>query len=93
MGGTWVANRYPGLTCDVPVHVYTLPFCPKHDWSHFMAGGPEIQQYAGDVVRKFDLDKHVQLETSVLKAAWNETTGKWELESMQADSQTMRWSQ
>lgn len=20
-GGTWLANRYPGLTCDVPIHI------------------------------------------------------------------------
>src|ERR1700744_1083227 len=26
VGGTWLANQYPGLTCDVPVHVFTLPW-------------------------------------------------------------------
>ena len=44
-----------------------------------MAGGPEIRQYAQDVVKKFNLDKHAQLETSVLEAAWNEADGKWDL--------------
>lgn len=23
LGGTWWANRYPGVACDVPAHIYT----------------------------------------------------------------------
>lgn len=26
LGGTWVVNRYPGVACDVPAHIYTCEF-------------------------------------------------------------------
>ena len=25
IGGTWLVNRYPGVQCDVPAHVYVCP--------------------------------------------------------------------
>jgi cation diffusion facilitator CzcD-associated flavoprotein CzcO len=34
LGGTWRANTYPGLACDVPAHLYTYSFEPNPDWSH-----------------------------------------------------------
>ena len=42
-GGTRAANRYPSLARDVPIHVYTLPWAPKHDWTSFMVSGEEDQ--------------------------------------------------
>lgn len=27
VGGTWLANDYPGVQCDVPAHIYVSP-CP-----------------------------------------------------------------
>lgn len=36
VGGTWLVNKYPGLTCDVPIHIYTLPWAPKHDWTKYV---------------------------------------------------------
>ncbi|CAI7593882.1 unnamed protein product [Penicillium viridicatum] len=41
VGGTWLENRYPGVACDVPAHIYTFPFEPNPDWSTFYASGPE----------------------------------------------------
>ncbi|MCZ6828644.1 MAG: NAD(P)-binding protein, partial [Gammaproteobacteria bacterium] len=45
LGGTWRENTYPGLSCDVPAHLYTYSFEPNPDWSHTFAPGPEIQAY------------------------------------------------
>ncbi|MGE4323090.1 MAG: flavin-containing monooxygenase [Sphingobium sp.] len=45
VGGTWYENRYPGLACDVPAHVYTYSFAPNPDWSSSFAPGPEIHAY------------------------------------------------
>ena len=33
-GGTWRDNTYPGITCDVPSHLYRFSFAPNPDWSH-----------------------------------------------------------
>ena len=32
-GGTWRDNRYPGLTCDVPSHLYQYSFDLNPSWS------------------------------------------------------------
>jgi cation diffusion facilitator CzcD-associated flavoprotein CzcO len=81
VGGTWLANKYPGLTCDVPIHIYTLPWAPKHDWTRFMASGHEIIQYIRDVNRKFQLDRWIKFNSAVEEAVWDEDKGKWRLRS------------
>ncbi|EWG44738.1 hypothetical protein FVEG_05733 [Fusarium verticillioides 7600] len=37
IGGTWLVNKYPGVACDVPAHIYTFPFEPNPSWSQFYA--------------------------------------------------------
>ena len=71
VGGVWHWNRYPGLTCDVPSHIYQFAFAPKPDWSHIWAGGNEIAQYHRDVVQQFGLDQHLQLNTEVTALQFN----------------------
>ena len=79
VGGTWLVNKYPGLTCDVPIHIYTLPWAPKHDWTTYMASGHEILQYMRDVNKKFQLDRWIKFNTEVKEAVWDEESGKWQL--------------
>src|SRR5689334_15658205 len=57
VGGTWHYNTYPGLTCDVPSHVYRYSFEPNPDWSRHFSPGPEIQAYFENVARKYDVSK------------------------------------
>src|SRR5690606_30177948 len=59
VGGTWRDNRYPGLTVDVPVDSYQLPFAPKYDWSRPLAPGPEIQDYLLQVTESHGLRRHI----------------------------------
>ena len=36
VGGTWRDNTYPGLSCDVPSHLYSYSFALSPEWSrHF----------------------------------------------------------
>ena len=88
VGGTWLVNKYPGLTCDVPIHVYTLAWAPKHDWSRYMASGQEIIQYVRDVNGKFQLDRWIKFNTEVQEAVWDESGGKWKLQSPSSKSST-----
>ncbi|THH13673.1 hypothetical protein EW146_g6563, partial [Bondarzewia mesenterica] len=71
IGGTWYANRYPGLACDIPSH------CTQ--WSSFYAPGPEILAYMRRVAEKYKLSKYIRLQHELTHARWNETSGKWEL--------------
>jgi len=44
LGGTWRDNSYPGLTCDVPSHLYSFSFRPWR-WSRRYPARDEILAY------------------------------------------------
>ncbi|KAI3559758.1 cyclohexanone 1,2-monooxygenase [Colletotrichum abscissum] len=79
VGGTWLVNNYPGVQCDVPAHIYAFPFDPNPDWSRFYASGAEILQYMKDTVKKWNLDRDLQLNTKVVGATWQEELGQWKV--------------
>ncbi|KAJ7459066.1 FAD/NAD-binding domain-containing protein [Mycena galericulata] len=79
IGGTWFANKYPGLACDIPSHCYQLTFLEKTDWSSFYAPGPEIQAYLESVVDTYKLRPFIKLEHRLTSAIYSEDTGKWNL--------------
>ncbi|KIW38523.1 uncharacterized protein PV06_09479 [Exophiala oligosperma] len=79
LGGTWLVNRYPGVQCDVPAHIYAFPFDPKTDWSHFYATGPQIHEYMKDTVQKWNLDRDVRLSHKVTQTLWLEERSEWEI--------------
>ncbi|CAI7583624.1 hypothetical protein PCG10_008630 [Penicillium crustosum] len=79
VGGTWLINTYPGVQCDVPAHIYAFPFDPNPDWSRFYSSGDEIQAYIKRTVKKWNLDRDLQLNTRVAGAYWEEDHGRWRL--------------
>jgi len=84
VGGTWRENRYPGLSCDVPSHLYSYSFEQNPDWTHRYSHGPEIHAYFRRVADDYGIRPHIRFESEVLQAAW---TGKqWRLET--ADGET-----
>ena len=56
-----------------------FPFDPNPEWSRFYSSGAEIHQYIVDTARKWNLDRDVQLNTEVLRAAWEESRGQWKV--------------
>ncbi|OAG39283.1 hypothetical protein AYO21_06487 [Fonsecaea monophora] len=79
IGGTWLVNTYPGVQCDVAAHLYAFPFDPNPRWSRFYASGAEIFEYISRTVRKWNLDRDIQLNTKVVGAYWQEDTGTWKV--------------
>lgn len=79
IGGTWLENRYPGCTCDIPSHSYQFTWARNPSWSAFYASSEEIWQYFKDVAAKYDLEKYVQLKTTVESATWDDDAGQWRL--------------
>jgi cation diffusion facilitator CzcD-associated flavoprotein CzcO len=77
VGGTWRDNRYPGLSCDVPAHMYTYSFEPNPDYSHRYARGPEIFAYFERVAQKYNLMSNIKFNTELVRAAY--TDGAWHL--------------
>ncbi|KZP03239.1 FAD/NAD(P)-binding domain-containing protein [Athelia psychrophila] len=80
MGGTWWANQYPGCAVDIPSIFYSLSFAPNPHFSKLFPDHYEILAYLEDVARRFEVDKHIQLNTSWDKGVWREDTKTWLVE-------------
>jgi cation diffusion facilitator CzcD-associated flavoprotein CzcO len=79
LGGTWRENRYPGLACDVPSHLYSYSFAPNPDWSHRFSPGPEIQAYFEDVAERYGITPLVQYGKEITRCAFE--NGRWHIEA------------
>ncbi|KIW43726.1 uncharacterized protein PV06_04798 [Exophiala oligosperma] len=87
VGGTWIANTYPGVQCDVPSHIYAFPFDPNPEWTRFYSSGAEIEEYIIKTTKKWNLDRDIQFNTRVVGAWWNEERGQWKV-TIQKDGQS-----
>src|SRR5690242_8333143 len=77
LGGTWRENTYPGLSCDVPSHLYSYSFAPNPVWTHRFSPGTEIREYFERVAREHGVDTHVRLNDEVLECTYAD--GRWRI--------------
>ena len=70
VGGTWRDNRYPGVSCDIPSHLYSFSFRPNPNWSRVFAEGREIHDYLRACVREEGLEPHLRLNCALSEARW-----------------------
>src|SRR5689334_16521920 len=77
VGGTWQANTYPGLACDVPSHLYSFSFAPNPNWSRRFSPGSEIREYVEAVARDQGVLDKVRTNAEVERATWNDDAAKW----------------
>jgi cation diffusion facilitator CzcD-associated flavoprotein CzcO len=77
LGGTWYDNHYPGAACDVESHLYSFSFEPNPNWSRQFSPQQEILKYMEHCAAKYDLNKHLQYNTTVTQAFFNEKEGTW----------------
>jgi len=83
-GGTWRDNTYPGLSCDVPSHLYRYTFEPNPDWSHLFSYGGEILAYFEATMRKYGIEPFVSFDTEVTELAYED--GAWRIETADGES-------
>ncbi len=83
LGGTWHANTYPGLSCDVPSRHYQYSFAPNPDWTHVFSPGREIWEYIDRVAREHDIRRRISFSTEVDEARWED--GRWLLRTKAGD--------
>jgi cyclohexanone monooxygenase len=85
VGGTWYWNRYPGARCDVESMDYSYSFSDELQqqwrWTERYASQPEILTYINHVADRFDLRADIQLDTRVTSAVFDETSGRWAIET------------
>src|SRR6476646_855604 len=77
VGGTWRENTYPGLSCDVPSHLYSYSFALDPQWSRRFAPGPEIRAYFERVAQEYDVLRRVRFGEEVTRAEF--VDGRWHL--------------
>ena len=81
VGGTWYWNRYPGCRFDSESYTYGYLFSEElwqeWDWSEEFAPQPETERYLNHVVDKFDLRRHIRLNSKVTSAVWDEGSASW----------------
>jgi cation diffusion facilitator CzcD-associated flavoprotein CzcO len=79
VGGVWRDNTYPGLTCDVPSHLYSFSFEPNHEWSRRFPPQREILAYLERCVDKHGLRDHIRLRVEVESAEFDSGQGRWRI--------------
>lgn len=79
IGGTWRDNHYPGAACDVPSHLYSFSFEPNPNWTRYYSRQAEILDYMRHCAAKYDLAPHVQVNSELVEARWDELQQHWHL--------------
>lgn len=83
LGGTWYHNRYPGCRFDSESCTYGYSFSrellEEWHWKERFSGQPENLRYLNYVADKFDLRQHMQFNSKVESAHFDETQDRWQL--------------
>jgi cation diffusion facilitator CzcD-associated flavoprotein CzcO len=77
VGGTWRENTYPGLSCDVPSHLYSYSFALNPEWTHRFSPGPEIAAYFEGVAQDHDVLPKVRFGEEIVSCTFSD--GTWQL--------------
>jgi len=95
VGGTWFWNRYPGARCDVESMQYSFSFLnelqQEWKWSEKFAAQPEILRYANHVADRLDLRRHIEFETRVTDAVYDEENSVWQIRTQTGEMVTARY--
>lgn len=81
VGGTWLANTYPGCQCDVPSNLYSFSFAGKSDWTRAYPEQLQILDYLRHTADHFGVRPHLRLECDVLDATWDDEQARWRIET------------
>jgi 4-hydroxyacetophenone monooxygenase len=85
VGGTWLANRYPGCRVDIANQYYAYSFEPTDHWTHYFSEQPEILSYLNDVAARYGITTDVRFDTEVTGADWDEESASWQVAIRAAD--------
>lgn len=95
IGGTWTWNRYPGAATDSESFYYCLTFSQEilqeWRWSARYAGWEETLRYMHFVADKCDMWPHIQLNTEIVSADYDEEAGLWALKTGSGETVTCKY--
>lgn len=64
-----------------------MNFALNPDWPRYFSYAPDIQKYLAKVAETFDLRKYMTFNTEVVRAEWQDDSGKWKV-SLRQKSQS-----
>ncbi|CAN5254152.1 NAD(P)/FAD-dependent oxidoreductase [soil metagenome] len=95
IGGTWHWNRYPGAMSDTEGFVYRYSFdknlLQEDTWDTKYLMQPTILKYLDGVVERHNLRSHIQLDTEVTAAHFDEVRNYWRVTLSSGESFTTRF--
>lgn len=95
IGGTWTWNRYPGAMTDSESYYYCLTFSPEllqeWSWSQRYPDWEETLRYFHFVADKCDMWPHIQLETEVVDAEYQNGRGIWRVTTANGQTYTCKY--
>jgi cyclohexanone monooxygenase len=81
VGGTWYWNKYPGALSDSESFVYQYSFdrelYKQTPWNTKYVPQRQILAYLNGVVDRYNLREHIELETGMTDAEFDEAAGIW----------------
>ncbi|CDO09676.1 NAD(P)/FAD-dependent oxidoreductase [Mycolicibacterium cosmeticum] len=81
VGGTWLANRYPGVRTDSEYSYYSFSFSKEvrdeWTWTQRYPAGDEVLAYLNFVADRLDLRRDIRLGTRVTSARYDEAANTW----------------
>lgn len=85
VGGTWLANRYPGARCDIESIEYSYSFSEEIQqewcWTETMPAQPEILAYLRYVAERLDLRRDIVFDTEVTAMTFDEQAATWSVQT------------
>ena len=95
IGGTWTWNRYPGAATDSEGYYYCLTFSKEllqeWTWSKRYPGWEETHRYMHFVADKCDMWPHIQLNTEITSAEFQEDSGHWLVTTASGETYTCKY--
>lgn len=95
IGGTWTWNRYPGAATDSESYYYCLTFSKEllqeWSWTKRYPDWKETHSYMHFVADKCDMWPHIQLNTEIVEAAYQEDSGHWLVTTGDGDTHTCKY--
>ncbi|MGW5571688.1 flavin-containing monooxygenase [Nocardia thailandica] len=95
VGGVWRENTYPGCSCDVPSHLYSLDFDRWRDRLLRFPDQATILDYLRSVTDRTGLRRHLRVDTAISAARYDDATGTWTLTSTRGeriDAEAVVWA-
>ncbi|NMO02932.1 NAD(P)/FAD-dependent oxidoreductase [Gordonia sp. TBRC 11910] len=83
VGGTWYWNSYPGARTDSESWTYAYSFSEElqntWDWTEKFPTQREVYRYLGHVADLFDVRRHIDFNTRIVAARFDEAQVSWTL--------------